>query len=201
MPAGNRIGWREPTIILGIISLIVAGAAFGRDLLDFTLSDSHPQVTAGAGSPPTPVPTVVTTDPDTTSTPEGYDPDMPTDEAFSSGVVAIATEGIDLDSDPPQPPSVSGGDAEFRTTATAAFSTKARIYQWDEAGSPTEGQCVGGVDAMGAAGISVGFGDLKEGTWAFCLRTSEGRYAYIVIAGEAAASVADATSRASYFVW
>ena len=192
MPAGNRIGWREPTIILGIISVVVAAAAFGRDLVDFTFPDPPPPAATDA-VPRAPVETV---DPDATSTPEGYDPNMPTDEPFSSGVVTAGTDGIDLDVVPAAPPAASGGEAEFRTTAADAFSTKATVYQWDEAGSPTEGQCTGGIGAEGQAGIAVGFGDLAGGGWAFCLRTSEGRYAYVAI-GDGA----DATVRVSYFVW
>jgi hypothetical protein len=126
---------------------------------------------------------------------------MPTDEAFSFGVAAIATDGVDLDVNPPQPPALSGGEAEFRTTKTEAFVTKARVYQWSEAGSPTEEQCIGGVEAFGQAGTSVGFTDLKEGIWAFCVRTSEDRYAYVVLADEAATSAENSTSSASYFVW
>jgi hypothetical protein len=187
------------------LTLVVAVAAFGRDLVDFTFPSNAKPSSTGAIDQTSPSPTVnQATEPVTTPTPPGYDPFMPTGAAFASGVVTITTDGVDLDLAPPESAAASGGDAEFHTSKTEAFATDPTIkgvYQWAEYGAPTQDQCNAGVLASGDKSTSVSFADAKEGTWAFCIITSEGRDAYIVLDDGETLAAETVSAEASIFVW
>jgi hypothetical protein len=196
LPTSGRIGWREPALIIGLLSLLIAGAAFGRDLIDFTF--------AGRASDLAPAPADQPAGEEESLSPPGDASLMPSGPAFSQGVVTITADGIDLDQPSLDAGATSEGGSEFHTTSTDAFATNSSIkgiYQWAEYGAPTRDQCNSGVLVSGEKATSVSFADVPVGTWAFCMITSEGRDAYVVLAEKERMSADTASAEATVFVW
>ena len=146
-------------------------------------------------TPPAPTPSL----PTNSSSPTPPTIQLPVGLAFTKGSFTISDGGVDLDRNPAESGNVSTGTSEI----IAKYPTGVYFYgaqetaQWQQPGVPTQNECHNAELSDGVAYLNY---DLTSGQQArFCILTSEGRDAYVVIPGRTI--ISNSPFPAETFVW
>lgn len=112
---------------------------------------------------------------------------LPGGAAFTEGRFEIGPNGIDLDRHPPEQGNLSTGDTEVQADPPEIldFRSTQEVFQWTQPGLPTQEQCHSAELRNGQQNPNVDLTTVQQTrrTARFCILTSEGRDAFMVIAG------------------
>jgi hypothetical protein len=128
---------------------------------------------------------------------------LPSGPSFASGSFTISNNGIDLDRNPAENGNLSDGQSEF----IAEYPTGLYFYgaqdaaQWTQPGVPTQAQCHHAELSDGTSDLNFDLTDVQQSKQQarFCVLTSEGRDAYLVVPGGTVTSNSPFPAQA--FVW
>lgn len=182
------------TVGVGILSAVVT--AHSAPVTKFF--GGSPAVTTTV-TPPAPTPSL----PTNSSSPTPPTIQLPVGPAFTKGSFTISDNGIDLDRNPIESGNVSNGTSEI----IAEYPTGMYFYgaldtaKWQQSGVPTQKECHNTELSDGVALLNYDLTSVQQsGQQArFCILTSEGRDAYVVIPGSTITS--NSPFPAEAFVW
>ena len=182
------------TVGVGILSAVVT--AHSAPVTKFF--GGSPAVTTTV-TPPTPTPSL----PTNSSSPTPPTIQLPVGQAFTKGSFTISDSGVDLDRNPIESGNVSTGTSEI----IAKYPTGMYFYgaqdtaQWQQPGVPTQNECHHAELSDGVAYLNYDLTSVQQsGQQArFCILTSEGRDAYVVIPGSTI--ISNSPFPAEAFVW
>lgn len=130
---------------------------------------------------------------------------LPRGPAFTRGAVTINFYGLDLDRNPPENGNVSTGDIDVSQDSGPVpgllFHYAMETVQWKQRGVPKQIQCHNDEIANGDPNFTFNLiiAQSSKTTVSFCILTSEGRDAYLVVHG--AQVVSNQSTPAQVFVW
>jgi hypothetical protein len=128
---------------------------------------------------------------------------LPAGPAFAEGSFTISGDGMDLDRNPIEAGNLSNGSSEMieETPATVYFYGAQDTAQWQQPGVPSQAQCHHAELSNGVSDLQFDLTSYQQNgqTARFCVLTSEGRDAYVVIPGRTI--VANEPMPAQAFVW
>jgi hypothetical protein len=164
-------------------------------------------ITQFLGGPPasagTPSPDGGTITSSRTASPRPTGIQLPSGQAFTKGSFTISDSGVDLDRNPVEAGNVSNGESEI----IAEYPTGLYFYgaqetvQWKQPGLPTQRECHSAELSDGQAALNFDLTSIQQSRQQdrFCILTSEGRDAYVVISGSKV--VSGSPFPAQTFVW
>lgn len=202
----GRLNRRNSTMgiaanMIAIIAAALIGAyatAHSKTVIDVLGGKPAPTVTVTeTAGPPAPGPNPTNSGVQSTAVP------LPSGQAFTEGAFTISTSGTDLDRNPPEGGNVTTGSVEFTAsypTTLAGYDAQAMVL-WTQRGVPTQTQCHDDELSNGVNSLNLDLGGYQQsGQLArFCVLTSEGRDAYVVIPGRTLVSSSPFPAQA--FVW
>jgi hypothetical protein len=138
-----------------------------------------------------------------TASPQPTGIHLPSGQAFTKGSFTISGSGVDLDRNPVEAGNVSNGESEI----IAEYPTGLYFYGaqetvlWKQPGLPTQGECHNAELSDGQADLNFDLTSIQQSRQQdrFCILTSEGRDAYVVIFGSRV--VSGSPFPAQTFVW
>jgi hypothetical protein len=182
------------TVSVGILSAVVT--AHSAPVIKFF--GGSPAVSTTI-TPPAPTPSR----PTNSSSPTPPTIQLPVGQAFTEGSFTISNSGIDLDRNPIESGNVSTGTPEI----IAEYPTGLYFYgaqdtaQWQQPGVPTQQECHNAELSDGVEYLNYNLTSVQQSRQQarFCILTSEGRDAYVVIPGSTVTSSSPFPAEA--FVW
>ena len=128
---------------------------------------------------------------------------LPSGPAFTKGSFNITSSGIDFDRNPPESASLpnTSEDITVSNPTSVYFYGSQEAVHWTQASVPTQAQCHHAEVSDGQVDLiyDLSTDQQTNGVARFCILTSEGRDAYLLIPGKTI--VADGPFPALVFVW
>jgi len=128
---------------------------------------------------------------------------LPGGAAFAKRSFEIGSNGIDLDRNPPEQGNLTNGQIEVQADSPEIldFRSTQEVFQWNQPGLPTQEQCHSAElrDGQQDPNVDLTTTQQSHGTARFCILTSEGRDAFMVISGAQVRSGEDIPAAA--IVW
>jgi hypothetical protein len=184
-------------IIVNALAVIVS-AVIGAVIGAFATAH-NPQIIKALGGN---AKIVATAPPSTPGRPVGVLPRGPT---FTSGSVTVNFNGLDLDRNPPENGGVTSGEIDVSqnggSVPSLLFGNSREIVQWKQQRVPSQAQCHDDEITNGDPNFTFDLTDTQQSKTAvsFCILTSEGRDAYLVVQGTQV--VSNQPIPAQVFVW
>lgn len=191
------------TLIVGVLSAVVTAHSThvieffgGTPVVTQTATIAAPSQRASSSSTsPSPAP-------DTSGSAQAT-AQLPAGQAFAQGPFTISGTGIDLDRNPIETGNLTTGNADVTEQSPAGlyFYGAQNTAQWQQPGVPTQAECHRAELSNGVSNLQIDLTPFQQNRQMarFCVLTSEGRDAYLVIKGSAI--VSGDPIQAQAFVW